>query len=129
MLVWFVAGDVVQTEAKTTKLWEATKEGAEVVSNGSPEGRLFAAVDPDQGTSQEQLAKAVGAATAKVGLGKAMANGWVATSKEGKVAIIKRKVDTIEDKVRHIRMKSEGQHLQIQSISIPFFPTRSRPTW
>jgi len=91
-------GDVIETEPKTSKAWELTDEGRQIVQNGSHEARVFAAV-PADGISQPDLAKAIGA-TAKVGLGKAMANGWLTTNKDGKVALIKRKVDSIEDKVQ-----------------------------
>lgn len=93
-------GQVIETEAKTSKAWELTEEGRQIVKDGSHEARVFGAVPPADGITQPDLAKAVGATTAKVGLGKAMANGWLSTNKEGKVALIKRKVDNIEDKVQ-----------------------------
>jgi len=93
-------GQVIETEAKTSKAWELTEEGRQIVKDGSHEARVFGAVPPTDGITQPDLAKAVGAAIAKVGLGKAMANGWLSTNKEGKVALIKRKVDNIEDKVQ-----------------------------
>jgi len=93
-------GDVIKTEQTTSKLWELSEEGDAIARSGSHEAAVYNAVPPEGGISQPDLMKAVGAAKAKVGLGKAMAAGWISSSKENGVAVIRRKVDAIEDKVK-----------------------------
>jgi len=94
-------GDVIRTEQTTSKQWELTEEGKNIAETGSHEAMVFNAVPAGaDGISQPDLIKAVGAATGKVGLGKAMAAGWISSSKENGVALIRRKVESIEDKVK-----------------------------
>ena len=46
---------VIKTEQKQDELWELTEEGREIVQNGSHEVRIFEAVDPSNGTPQNEL--------------------------------------------------------------------------
>ena len=92
-------GEVIQTKQTTIKQWELTGEGKTIADNGSHEALVFAAIPASGAISQPDLMKAVGA-VAKVGLGKAMAAGWIASTKENGVAMITRKVSSVEDKVK-----------------------------
>lgn len=63
-----------------------TPEGSQIVSEGSHEARVWAAL-PAKGEGQpmtpQQLKQKVGDETAKVGQGRAFKNGWIAKEGEG----------------------------------------------
>lgn len=71
--------------------------GKSFVEKGSHEAIVYAAVPPgDAGIPQPELMKATGAA-GKIGMSKAIQNGWIKLSKEGGVNKVIRQVDSIED--------------------------------
>ncbi|XP_043940592.1 phenylalanine--tRNA ligase alpha subunit [Protopterus annectens] len=90
-------GEVIQAEQRSSKHWELTEEGKEVVDNGSHEARVFTAV-PLEGLLQSELMKLP---SGKVGFSKAMSNKWIRLDKnaEGGPRIY-RAVDSITDSVR-----------------------------
>lgn len=92
------AGEVICCEQVSTKQWEVTAEGQEVIEKGSHEALVFNAVPPE-GILQAELMKQV--PNAKVGFSKAMSSGWIQIDKtmEGGPKIF-RKVNIIEDAVR-----------------------------
>lgn len=75
-------------------------KGKEVLAKGSHEAVVFSAVPQGTGgISQPELMKLTGA-NGKIGLSKAIQNGWIKSVKEGGVNKVVRLVDTIEDKVK-----------------------------
>lgn len=68
------------------------------MEKGSHEAIVFAAVPPGEaGIPQPELMKATGAA-GKIGMSKALQNGWLKIVKEGGNKVV-RSVDSIEDSV------------------------------
>ena len=62
------------------------------------------------GIAQSDLMSAVGADIGKVGLGKAMAHGWITVDKSGGKPVIKRKVQAITDHVQaNLKKIGEGK--------------------
>ncbi|XP_072172919.1 phenylalanine--tRNA ligase alpha subunit-like [Diadema setosum] len=91
-------GNLIECEQQTSKHWELTSEGSQVVNNGSHEAVVFHAIPPE-GISQAELMKSV--PNAKIGFSKAMSAGWLEVNKkcEGGPRVQK-KVSSIEDKVQ-----------------------------
>jgi len=46
---------VIKTEQYQLQKWVLTKEGSEILQNGSHEVQMFTAVDPNKGTPQKIL--------------------------------------------------------------------------
>ena len=46
---------VIKTEQYQLQKWVLTKEGSEILQNGSHEVQMFTAVDPNKGTPQKEL--------------------------------------------------------------------------
>ncbi|XP_041474896.1 phenylalanine--tRNA ligase alpha subunit-like [Lytechinus variegatus] len=91
-------GKLIEAEQQTSKQWELTAEGTEMVNNGSHEAAVYNAV-PSEGITQAELMKTV--PNAKIGFSKAMSAGWLEVNKkcEGGPRVL-RKVSSIEDKVQ-----------------------------
>jgi len=103
-------GDVISTEIYQVKKWQLTKEGEEVLSEGSHEARVFSQIPPE-GIEQPKLMASCGA-WGKIGFSKAMSNGWILIQKtkpQG-APIVKRKVDSISDHVKdHLELIKSGE--------------------
>jgi hypothetical protein len=69
-----------------------TPEGAQIISEGSHEARVWAAL-PAKGVGSPltpvQLKKQVGDETAKVGQGRAFKNGWIGKEGDGLVKLVR----------------------------------------
>lgn len=69
-----------------------TPEGAQIVSEGSHEARVWSAL-PAKGAGAPltpvQLKKKVGDETAKVGQGRAFKNGWIGKEGDGLVKLVR----------------------------------------
>ncbi|XP_059496039.1 phenylalanine--tRNA ligase alpha subunit isoform X1 [Stegostoma tigrinum] len=91
-------GDVIEAELRSTKRWELTDEGKEIVEKGSHEARVFDAIPPN-GITQSDLMKLP---SGKVGFNKAMSSKWIRIDKnaEGGPRIFKA-TDCIEDAVKN----------------------------
>jgi len=98
-------GDVVSTEIYQVKRWEVTKEGLEVIAEGSHEYRVYAAVGVE-GVEQSKLLASTGA-WGKIGFSKAMSLGWIAIDKaKGRVV---RKAEGVADTVQaHLNLIQSG---------------------
>jgi len=84
--------EAVVVEVNSTEL---TKEGQEVVQEGSPEARLFAAIDAEAGTPKADTEKLP---FGKAGFSEAMKNKWITFDKaSGKLM---RQTSTIDDVVQ-----------------------------
>ena len=106
-------GEVIRTEIKTKKKWELTQEGKAVAEKGSHEAAVFNSVPEGESLTQTDLVKAVGVESSKVGLGKALANGWVALDRSKKPPEISRKVDEIKDEVKdNLKLLELGNELE-----------------
>lgn len=90
-------GELVLAEPATRKTLELTEEGRFVLDNGSHEASVYNAV-PAEGIPQAELMKL--SPNAKVGFSKAMSQGWIMVDKSTNPALVKRKVDSIEDSVK-----------------------------
>ena len=69
-----------------------TPEGVQLLSQGSHEARVWAALpNRDEGlpVTPAQLKKVVGEETAKVGQGRALKNGWIRMSGDGFVKLVR----------------------------------------
>ncbi|KAK9878486.1 hypothetical protein WA026_022382 [Henosepilachna vigintioctopunctata] len=89
-------GDLVSVETLISKHFEVTEEGKHIIDNGSHEAVLFQAI-PTGGILHAEVMKLP---NAKVGFSKALAAGWIQLDKSGGAPVVKKKVTTIEDKVR-----------------------------
>ncbi|KAK8768843.1 hypothetical protein V5799_014691 [Amblyomma americanum] len=69
-------GDVLRVEQQSGEHWELSTEGAEICSQGSPEGRLVRRLGPE-GVPRASLGKGD-----QLGLSKALALNWVKLDKE-----------------------------------------------
>ena len=111
-------------------------EGTEVSKRGSHEALVFQALPAgDAGLPQSELMSAVGADIGKVGLGKAMSQGWVTVDKSGGKPVVKRKVQTISDTVQaNLKKIAEGKNC-IETFTSKNTKTNrvfcfvSRPIW
>ncbi|KYO25713.1 phenylalanine--tRNA ligase alpha subunit isoform X2 [Alligator mississippiensis] len=90
-------GEVIEAEQRSSKHWELTAEGTEIVQDGSHEVHVFNSIPPE-GLPQSQL---MALPSAKVGFSKAMSNKWIRLDKaaEGGPRIF-RAVENVEDSVR-----------------------------
>ena len=96
------------------KDFELSKEGKEITASGSHEYNVFQAVGKD-GINQADLK----IPNAKVGMSKAMANGWIALEKNEKGNRLVRKVADIKDDVQHdLKLILEGKVDQVSADSI-----------
>ena len=96
-------GNVISATLKSTERWVLTPEGQTMASNGSHEAVLFNLV-PAEGLKKSELGNtSLGAANAKVGFNKAMAEGWLLLDKTAEGGPwLRRKVDSIVDNVQNI---------------------------
>ena len=110
---------VINSESYVIKKWQLTSEGEQIAKNGSHEALVFAQV-PAEGIPQPDLMKAVGA-VGKIGFSKAMSAGWIMIDKSGGKPLVKRKVESIEDKVKeHMNLVSQGKIDEVK-LSVRFF--------
>uniref|UniRef100_A0A0K8TKU5 phenylalanine--tRNA ligase n=1 Tax=Tabanus bromius TaxID=304241 RepID=A0A0K8TKU5_TABBR len=91
------AGDLIVVDQVSSKDFQLTDEGREVVDKGSHEAVLYE-LAPAEGSAQAELMKS--SPNAKVGFSKAMSNGWILIDKSVNPPLVKRKVEKIEDHVR-----------------------------
>ena len=76
------SGSFITTTDLSKTALKLSKEGAEVVAEGSPEARVFALVPAAGGILQDDLAAKAGASLAKVGMAKAVQSKWLQVVKE-----------------------------------------------
>ncbi|XP_064416984.1 phenylalanine--tRNA ligase alpha subunit isoform X2 [Latimeria chalumnae] len=90
-------GELIEAELRSSRHWELTEEGKDIIQKGSHEARVFYAVPPE-GIAQSELMKLPGG---KVGFSKAMSNKWIQLDKnaEGGPRIFKM-VEKIQDSVK-----------------------------
>uniref|UniRef100_A0A1B0GP45 phenylalanine--tRNA ligase n=1 Tax=Phlebotomus papatasi TaxID=29031 RepID=A0A1B0GP45_PHLPP len=99
-------GNVISSLPTSRKTWVLTDEGRSVVEHGSHEAVVYNSV-PSDGISQGDLMKS--SPNAKIGFSKAMSHGWIVVDKSGGAALVKRKVEEIEDVVqRHLMEIRDG---------------------
>uniref|UniRef100_A0ABM5FQI2 phenylalanine--tRNA ligase n=1 Tax=Pogona vitticeps TaxID=103695 RepID=A0ABM5FQI2_9SAUR len=90
-------GEVIDAEQRTSKKWELTSEGREIVEEGSHEVRVFNSI-PSEGLVQSDLMKLP---SGKVGFSKAMSNKWIRVDKSSEDGPrIFRVVESVQDYVR-----------------------------
>lgn len=95
-------GDVIKSTQNETKRFDLTKEGQQIVQNGSHEAVIWNAV-PEEGIEQSALMKLIGDPNvAKLGFSKAMSQKWIAIDKTLSKPIVKRKVNSIKDEVQEL---------------------------
>ena len=109
-------GDLIEADPVSSIRWELTKEGKTISENGSHEARVFEAVPKTSGIEQPVLMKSFEDPTVgKLGFSKAIANKWIVLDKSGGKPVVKRNVDTIEDKVKELLVKLES--LNVNDVS------------
>ncbi|XP_060108660.1 phenylalanine--tRNA ligase alpha subunit [Heteronotia binoei] len=90
-------GEVIEAEQRTSKRWELTPEGEEVVREGSHEVRVFNSI-PLEGLVQSEL---MNLPCGKVGFSKAMSNKWIQLDKSAEEGPrVLRAVESVQDVVR-----------------------------
>lgn len=80
------ADGYVTMDQQSSSWLNATKEGVDVATNGSPEYKVYAAVLSAGSLPVSELEKSVGKAAAKVGLGAAMRERWLSKGKDGSLS-------------------------------------------
>ncbi|XP_028909046.1 phenylalanine--tRNA ligase alpha subunit [Ornithorhynchus anatinus] len=100
-------GEVIKAELHSSKYWELTAEGKEIVEEGSHEARVFWSIPPE-GLAQSELMKL---ASGKVGFSKAMSNKWIRVDKTAPGGPrIFRTVETVEDTVKEkLQLAHQGK--------------------
>ena len=83
------ADGYVTMDQKSCSWLNATKEGCDISKNGSPEYKVYAAVSAAGSLPVADLEKAVGKASAKVGLGAAMREKWLKKGGDGSLSVAK----------------------------------------
>ena len=95
-------GDIIKSTQNEFKRFDLTKEGQQIVQNGSHEAVIWNAV-PEEGIEQSVLMKSIGDPNvAKLGFSKAMSQKWISIDKTLSKPIVKRKVNSIEDEVQKL---------------------------
>ncbi|KAL7988343.1 hypothetical protein Chor_007262 [Crotalus horridus] len=90
-------GEVIEAEQRTSKKWELTPEGQEIIHEGSHEVRVFHSI-PSEGLLQSELMKLP---SGKVGFSKAMSNKWIRLDKSSENGPrIFQAVESVQDTVR-----------------------------
>ncbi|XP_044746499.1 phenylalanine--tRNA ligase alpha subunit [Coccinella septempunctata] len=89
-------GNLLVVEPQTHKYFELTAEGKLIAENGSHEALIYQAI-PENGMLQVKVNKLP---NSKIGFSKALAAGWIHLDKSTGQAIVKKKVQSIEDKVQ-----------------------------
>jgi phenylalanyl-tRNA synthetase alpha chain len=77
-----LADSYVVDIGKTVEIWLIAPEGQQVISEGSPEFQVYAAVPAGAGIPMSDLAAIVGANVSKIGLGPCMKNKWIKKDKD-----------------------------------------------
>ena len=83
---------MISYETHETLSHVATAEGEQIIRDGSHEARVWSALPiKDRGSplTMEELKKAVGEETAKVGQGRAFKNGWIGKDANGFVKLVR----------------------------------------
>ncbi|XP_038067920.1 phenylalanine--tRNA ligase alpha subunit-like [Patiria miniata] len=103
-------GNVIETKQQTSKYWELTLEGKDMVKSGSYEALVFQAVPQEGGILQAELMKSV--PNGKIGFSKAMSAGWLEVNKSAAGGPrIMRKVSSIVDKVQDQLQKVQAGNI------------------
>uniref|UniRef100_A0A8D0L8W5 Phenylalanine--tRNA ligase alpha subunit n=1 Tax=Sphenodon punctatus TaxID=8508 RepID=A0A8D0L8W5_SPHPU len=91
-------GDLIDAELRSSRHWELTPEGQEVIQEGSHEVRVFNSIPPE-GLPQSELMKLT---SNKVGFSKAMSNKWIRLDKaaEGGPRVFRAVSANVQDSVR-----------------------------
>ncbi|XP_032066414.1 phenylalanine--tRNA ligase alpha subunit [Thamnophis elegans] len=90
-------GEVIEAEQRTSKTWELTPEGQEIIHEGSHEVRVFNSIPPE-GLLQSELMKMP---SGKVGFSKAMSNKWIRLDKSSESGPrIFQAMESVQDTVR-----------------------------
>ncbi|CAM5169811.1 unnamed protein product [Eretmochelys imbricata] len=100
-------GEVIEAEQRSSKRWELTPEGKEIIQEGSHEARVFDSI-PAEGLPQSKL---MNLPSGKVGFSKAMSNKWVRLDKnaDGGPRIF-RAVENVQDSVREkLQLVQQGE--------------------
>lgn len=91
---------LVDAEQVESKRFELTKEGQQIVAEGSHEFRLYSAV-PAGGIEQPALMKCIpDANVGKLGFTKAMSNKWIGIDKASGKPMVVRKAENVVDDVQ-----------------------------
>ncbi|EMP37244.1 Phenylalanyl-tRNA synthetase alpha chain [Chelonia mydas] len=99
--------EVIEAEQRSSKRWELTPEGKEIIQEGSHEARVFDSI-PAEGLPQIEL---MNLPSGKVGFSKAMSNKWVRLDKnaDGGPRIF-RAVESVQDSVREkLQLVQQGE--------------------
>ncbi|CAG2105904.1 unnamed protein product [Medioppia subpectinata] len=108
-------GDIIQCSQHESKRFDLTREGQQMVENGSHEAVVWKAV-PEEGIEQTLLMKSfTDANVAKLGFSKAMSQKWIVIDKTSNKPIVKRKVDAIEDEVQ--LLLNRISHMDINEVN------------
>ncbi|KAM3846670.1 phenylalanine--tRNA ligase alpha subunit isoform 3-T3 [Vipera latastei] len=90
-------GEVIEAEQRTSKKWELTPEGQEIIHEGSHEVRVFHSIPPE-GLLQSEL---MTLPSGKVGFSKAMSSKWIRLDKSSENGPrIFQAVESVQDTVR-----------------------------
>ncbi|CAL8135094.1 unnamed protein product [Orchesella dallaii] len=112
-------GNIIEVEQASRTKTELTAEGKSFVENGSHEAIVFAAI-PEGGISQSYLMKAVGS-IGKIGMSKAIQNGWIKIVKEEGGTKVVKIVDSVDDSIRNklkdVLASGTASHLDAKALA------------
>ena len=95
-------GDVIKSEQCSSKKFELTEEGEQIVARGSHEAIVWQNI-PDDGIEQNNLIKCFDdPKVGKLGFNKAMSHGWITIDKSSGKPLVRKKVNKIDDEVQHL---------------------------
>ena len=93
----------VAVEPLKMSFWSVTKEGNQIITNGSPEVLVWNAIKcSDGGLTVAELQKGVGKDVAKVGMGNCMKNKWVKKDGDKLISIVNEVKDDVQSLLKDI---------------------------
>uniref|UniRef100_A0A915JRI6 Phenylalanine--tRNA ligase n=1 Tax=Romanomermis culicivorax TaxID=13658 RepID=A0A915JRI6_ROMCU len=91
-------GDIIATEPLSHKTWELTDEGRQIAENGSYEALVFNFIPDLGGVEQSKILTSV--TNGKIGVSKALKNGWIKLVKTENGPKLEKNVEKIHDSTR-----------------------------
>lgn len=106
--------DVIIFTPVNKKIFKCTKEGDEIIENGSTETIVYNNI-PDTGIEyRELMVRLNNVKNAKSGFIKAISLGWIFVNNTGGKRVVKRKTDTINESVQQfLQQNKHSNSLQV----------------
>lgn len=95
-------GELIQADQVENKRFELTKEGEQILQNGSHEYRVWSSIPVDGAIQQSELMQMIkDPNVSKLGFAKAMSNKWISIDKSSGKPMVRRSLIDVMDDVRN----------------------------